>query len=55
MCPSCEGIMKQFKARHQEVTVNAVCLRKDKATLNNNRNHVFEYDAKKKYQDASSK
>lgn len=37
MCESCLGVMKQFKEKYPNVTVNAVSNRKDRAEKNHNR------------------
>ena len=54
MCKSCKGVMRQFKKKYPNVEVEVVSHRVDKAKKHHNRNHVFEYDAKKVYEDAHS-
>lgn len=41
MCESCLGVMKQFKEKYPNVTVNAVSNRKDRAEKNHNKPWEF--------------
>lgn len=41
MCDSCLGVMKQFKGKYPNVTVNAVSNRKDRAEKNHNKPWEF--------------
>lgn len=50
MCESCQGVMKEFKERYPNVTVQVVSHREDRAEANHNHNRVFEFDARRAYE-----
>lgn len=50
MCTSCESVMKEFCKKHQNVKVEVISHKKEKAAKNKNENPIFKIDTKMRYE-----
>ena len=54
MCPSCQGVMRQFKEKYPNVEVEVVSHKQQKAKKNNNHNPIFEIDTQRRYENENA-
>lgn len=54
MCESCQSVMKEFKKKYPNVSVTVVSHKLEKAEKNHNNNPIFEFDAKRKFENENN-
>ena len=54
MCKSCQSVMRDFQKRYPNVDVAVVSNKAEKAEKNHNKNPIFEFDTKRKFENENN-